>query len=138
MLRDKSILENFNLVEELDDESAASYSGGLSGTWQLKIIGAKPVVSQSPITASFENGQVSGQAFCNRYFASYETKGQLGRVGELEVGLIGTTAIGCQDSLTKQDLEYFNALKTASSYTINSNLLILSGGEEILVYEALV
>ena len=28
MLRDKSILENFDLVEALDDQSAALYSGG--------------------------------------------------------------------------------------------------------------
>ena len=139
MLRNKSILENFDLVEQLNDESAALYSGGgLSRNWQLKTIGDELVVSKSPITASFKDGKVSGKAFCNYYFANYETKREVGGVGELKVGLIGTTLMACKEPLMKQDFEYFNALETASSYTVTSDLLILSGGEATLVYKPLV
>ena len=133
MLKDTSILENFDLVEELDDESAALYSGGLSGTWQLKTIGGESVLSGNKITASFKDGQVSGKA-CNSYSASYETKGKVEGVGQLKVGLIISTAEACVGPGTNQYGEYFNALKDASSYTITNDLLILSGSET-LVYE---
>jgi heat shock protein HslJ len=138
MLTNNNILEDFNLVEDLDDESAALYSGGLSGDWQLKSIGGKPVLSDKKITISFKDGQISGRGFCNYYFASYETKGKIGGVGDLQVGLIGTTRMACKESLMKQDVEYFNALKETNSYIIPFDLLILSGERKNLVYEPLV
>ncbi len=139
MLKNKSILENFDLVEPLDDESAALYSGGeLSGTWQLKTIAAEPVLSKKKITASFKDGQVSGQSFCNSYLATYETKAGVEGVGELKVGLIGTTARACLGAAGNQESVYYNALQDASSYTVTNNLLILSGGAATLVYEPLV
>ena len=53
MLRDKSILESFDLVEELDDKSAALYSGGrLTRSWRLQPIGGEPVSSKREIAAS--------------------------------------------------------------------------------------
>ena len=136
MLKDKSILESFDLVEELDDESAASYSGGeLTGNWILTTIGGETVISEREITASFIDGRVSGQAFCNLYFAPYETKGEVGGVGALKVGLMGTTLRACQEPLMKQDFEYFNALGEVSSYAVTNEFLILYGGKETLVFE---
>ena len=136
MLRDKSILENFDLVEELDDKSAALYSGGeVSGTWGLKLMGGKPVLSKREITASFQDGQVGGQSFCNSYSASYETTEEVGGVGKLKVGLIMTTAMGCLGPSGKLESEYYNALQDANSYTATSNSLILSGGPKTLLYE---
>ncbi len=138
MLKAQSIFENFDLVDELDDESAALYSGGgVSGTWQLKTIDGESVLSKREITATFKDGRVSGQGFCNLYFAPYETKGEVAGVGELKVGLMGTTLMACQEPLMKQDSQYFNALETTSSYTVTSDFLILSG-DQTLVYKPLV
>lgn len=95
-----------------------------------QLVSAVPGVE---VTATFEDGQVSGQSGCNRYFASYTVDGN-----NLTVELGGSTMMACPDPLMVLEQEYLAALGSAASYQISdSELQILnSDGELVLAFEA--
>lgn len=95
---------------------------GLSGTtWDVIAYnnGKEAVVSLiigTEITALFgEDGQLTGNAGCNDYFASYETDGD-----QITIGLPGVTQKYCSEpeGLMEQEQAYLTALQTAATYKI--------------------
>jgi heat shock protein HslJ len=85
-----------------------SYNNGKEAVVSL-IIG-------SEITANFgEDGQLTGNASCNNYFASYETDGDM-----ISIGPAGATEMFCSEpeGVMEQEQQYLAALETADTYKI--------------------
>jgi len=85
-----------------------SYNNGKGGVVSV-IIGTE-------ITANFsEDGQLTGKAGCNDYFASYEVDGD-----KITIGLPGVTRKFCgePEGIMEQEQAYLTALQTAATYNI--------------------
>jgi heat shock protein HslJ len=76
------------------------------------------VIIGTEISANFgEDGQLTGSAGCNDYFAPYETGGD-----EITIGLPGATEKFCSepDGIMEQEQAYLAALQTAATYNIQA------------------
>jgi len=97
------------------------------------LVGPMP---DSRATASFQDGQVNGNASCNSYFGSYEADAE----GNLTVGALGMTEMFCMiDELMAQESDFLAALTSSASYLIAEDNLQIedADGKEILVFSAL-
>lgn len=107
-------------------------------TWVLQGITQEGGVVSSwvdaEITAEFASGQLTGNAGCNRYFASYETDGDA-----LQVGPVGRTEMACVDEERMAREEAFlAALEAVVGYQIKMDVLTLldSQGSPLLTLTA--
>ena len=87
----------------------------------------------APITATFQQGTVSGSGGCNTYTGPYSTSG-----GAISVGPLAITGVVCDPAVTEQETLYLARLQVANEYQIEGNQLRISGqiGSEnfILIY----
>ena len=106
----------------------------LNGDWEATSFfrpGAiTSVILGSTITATFDNGKLSGNAGCNTYNATYEVDGT-----KIAIGPIATTRRACADALVAtQETEYLAALELARTYSLGANgLTLLRDGGTIAV-----
>lgn len=107
----------------------AAQSQELAGTsWIVTGMndGNQAVVStllDTELTASFgADGQVSGSAGCNRYFASFSIEGQA-----IKIGAPGATKMFCGEpaGLMEQESQFLKALESAATYRISGGTLTL-------------
>lgn len=85
--------------------------------------GAVEPLAGSRMTARFgTDGQVTGNAGCNRYFASYRQ-----HEGNLEVGMAGATRMFCADppGLMDQEGHFLEALRSSTTIVISGDRLEL-------------
>jgi heat shock protein HslJ len=78
--------------------------------------GVVSLILDTEITATFdEEGQLTGNAGCNNYFASYEIDGD-----KISIGPAGATAMFCTEpeGIMEQEQQYLAALQTAATYKI--------------------
>ena len=93
--------------------------------------GVVSVIIGTEITANFgEDGQLTGNASCNNYFASYETEGD-----SISIGPVGATEMFCgePEGVMEQEQQYLAALGTAETYKITGLRLELRTAEGSLV-----
>ena len=103
---------------------AASQS--LEGTsWQVISYnngrgGVVSVIIGSEITADFSADEITGNAGCNGYFASYRTSGDT-----ILVGPAGSTMMACDSppGVMEQETEYLAALASAATFSIEGERL---------------
>ncbi len=79
------------------------------------------VLLGTEISANFgADGQVSGNAGCNQYFASYSVDGNA-----IEIGQTATTFMFCEEppGVMEQESEYLAALQSAATYRIEGDML---------------
>ncbi|MGZ4927767.1 MAG: META domain-containing protein [Halobacteriota archaeon] len=108
-------------------------------TWKLTSLvtetGMNKTVPNTTITATFEDGNVTGSSGCNRYFGSY----QLNKT-QIKIGPIGSTLMFCADpeGVMTQETSYQLLLLNVTSYVISDNILTLSdsSGNPQFVFEA--
>ncbi len=97
--------------------------------------GMNNTLPNTTITATFEDGNVTGSSGCNRYFGSY----QLNKT-QIKIGPIGSTLIFCADpdGVMTQETSYHLLLLNVTSYAISNDKLTLSDsqGNPQLVFEA--
>jgi heat shock protein HslJ len=82
------------------------------------------VIAGTTINAVFDqNGEITGSAGCNHYFASYTTTGTA-----LSVGSAGSTKMHCTGpaGVMIQESSYLTSLGKSASYTITGNRLDLA------------
>jgi len=99
----------------------------LQGTsWTLKSYSGKDLIPGSEMSATFKDGNISGTASCNRYFASYQTKGET-----LIIEGLGWTEMACLDpeGIMAQESEIMRMLGAAVSYTIQGERLVIQDAE---------
>lgn len=85
-------------------------------------------VDGTTITASFQDGQVSGIASCNNYFAAYETDGDT-----ISFGPVGSTLMACEPDVSAQEFAYLASLDAADTFSIDGDTMTLSSGDTVLV-----
>ena len=93
--------------------------------------GVVSVVIGTEITADFgEDGQLTGNASCNNYFASYETEGD-----SITIGPAGATMMFCgePEGIMEQEQQYLAALETAATYKITGLTMEMRTSEGSLV-----
>jgi heat shock protein HslJ len=112
--------------------SKVSLAGSM---WSLSAITGKDLVPGTIITAQFTaDGKVSGSAGCNRYSATYSTKGS-----SIEItSEIASTMMACEQEIMDQEQAYLQALKGIKTYSIAGDQLTLKGADDqsSLVYQA--
>ena len=81
------------------------------------------VIAGTTITAVFgEDGQVSGSAGCNRYFASYNVTGT-----SLSISPAGSTKMACgAPGVMQQESTYLTLISQAKTFTIKGDRLTLA------------
>jgi putative lipoprotein len=70
------------------------------------------------ITLSFGAGEVSGNAGCNAFRASYTTEGP-----RIRLGPAATTRRACEEALMTQERLFLAALASAVTWSIDGNVL---------------
>lgn len=106
--------------------------------WTLTLITGSdgdvhPPIPRTTITASFENGKISGTAGCNHYFGAYTA------ADNIVINEMSWTEMFCMDpeGVMEQETQYLDILRDVTTYTIPENQLTL-GTEDgrALVYHA--
>lgn len=117
------------------DGTSIAPTGSLDGTrWVLASMtrdGAEtPPVSGSTVTLNFEtNGQAGGNAGCNSYGGSYETRGN-----SITFLNVVSTLMACADqAINEQESAYLNALNQAATYELTGDSLTITetGGGQL-------
>jgi len=110
----------------------------LEGTlWRLEAFGIADAVSSllanTEITAIFEKGKVTGYSGCNWYGADYELEGN-----NLKLGFAQQTVRAClQEGVLEQEQTFAEALRTATSFTIEADRLTLTHPGGALIFRAM-
>lgn len=114
-----------------------NFGRGLEGpTWvvqEMSVDGTMTApIPESPPSAVFEEGAVSGTSGCNSYNGSYEAND-----GSLTFGPLATTLMACTPELMAQETVYFELLGQVDSYEVRGDELTLSNGDTVLIrYES--
>lgn len=114
-----------DLVLSRVDPTAASASRDLEGSsWILEDLEGAGVVADTRVTLDFaEKGRVTGSGSCNRYFATVEISGS-----SIRFGAVGATRMACATAVSLQEVKYFEALESASRFTLEGGVLSIYGG----------
>ncbi|WP_237168560.1 META domain-containing protein [Paracoccus shandongensis] len=95
------------------------------GEWKVVSLGGQNVVTGSPATLLFsEDGQVSGNASCNRLVASYTVRGS-----EISITPGGTTMMMCPPELMEQEQKMMGLLQAVDTYRIDESGALVLGRE---------
>ncbi|HUW13873.1 MAG TPA: META domain-containing protein [Anaerolineae bacterium] len=115
--------------------AACAGAGGTTGdplkgtSWRLTTLGGAGLIPGTEITATFEDGEVSGKA-CNIYGGKYQVSGDT-----LTISQVFMTEMACVDpqGIMEQETAFFNLLTSAQSFKLtDGGLRILgAGGEEL-------
>jgi heat shock protein HslJ len=105
-------------------------SDPLDGTsWRLTMLDGASLVPGTEITATFEDGEVSGKA-CNIYGGQYQVSGD-----KLTITRVFWTEMACMDpqGIMEQETAFFNLLTSAQSFKLTAGRLLIvgAGGEEL-------
>ena len=106
---------------------AACVEAGKANTeWVLASVDGTAVDYTATLSLA-EQGRITGQAPCNRYFADLTRQGT-----EFKLGMIGATRLACLQ--IKGEAEYFQALQAIDSVSETAGQLTLSGGGRQMVF----
>jgi heat shock protein HslJ len=76
------------------------------------------VLADATIVMQFDDGEVSGNAGCNTFRASYTTDGD-----RVEFGPATTTRMACDEALMNQEREFLAALVSSVTWTVEAGVL---------------
>ena len=107
------------------DVIGTAQGGQLEGvTWQLStyIEGGSSIAvpDQAAATATFANGQVSGNNGCNSYSGPYQASGST-----LSIGPLASTLMGCGPIQSALESAFMTLFQNAGSYTATSAALTI-------------
>ena len=113
--------------------SGAAGNDPLDGTsWELWAYRKTKPIPGSIITATFEDGKVSGSGGCNTYFGSYQVDGENITISELAI-----TEMACMEPEGVMDQEslIMEYLGDAQRFELQENrLMIFRGDREALTF----
>lgn len=86
-----------------------------AGTWVVREIGGRPAVADAQTTLRLGEGRITGWGGCNGYSG-------LGRIegGEVRIGMLATTKMGCAPDLLEQEAAFTSALPRSVRYEIDA------------------
>lgn len=110
-----------------------NFGRGLEGpTWivqEMSIDGTMTApIPESPPSAVFEEGAVSGSSGCNNYNGSYQASD-----GSMTFGPFASTQMACIPELMAQETVYFGLLGQVDSYEVSGDELTLRSGDTVLI-----
>lgn len=95
--------------------------------WKVTSLAGTAPLTEHPITFAIDaEGQINGNASCNRFGGAC----QFGP-GTMEVGPLRTTRRACEPDIMQQEQKFLSLLEAASSWEISESTLVLrsSSGE---------
>jgi heat shock protein HslJ len=97
-------------------QSTAAQSPALAGAeWHVEDIAGRGMVDNSRVTLRFStDGRLAGSASCNRYMATYSTRGRT-----LVIGPPATTRMACPPALMQQERRFLTMLATVTRFEID-------------------
>ena len=95
------------------------------GEWLVEYINGRGVIDNARTTLVFgEDGRLSGDTACNRYFGSYAMEGV-----SIKVENVGATKRACPSAVMDQESRFLETLNNVDTYRIDgTGALILSTG----------
>ena len=123
-------------------------ANGLSGTASMAILinanleGTNWILQNTipgtTISLVFANGNLTGFGGCNSYNAGYTTTLAAGPANNITVSSISSTGALCSEEIMSQEQAFFTSLRSATSYLISGNSLILTlaDGSELIFFAA--
>ena len=116
-------------------ESTYSGCGGdpailLHGEWLIEEIGGKAIIAKSRPTINFgDDGQISGNGSCNRYFGPYALSGE-----GLKISDLASSMMACEQPLMDQEALPLKSLRETSRFEIKAgNVLALLRNDGVSV-----
>jgi len=110
--------------EEAAPGDAITATTGIEGvTWQVTEFTGADGVAAAPVadaTIAFRNGQVSGNAGCNGFFAGYTVDGS-----QLTVSQGGSTLMACEEATMAQEQAILASLEHIATYALSDGQLTL-------------
>lgn len=100
-----------------------------NSAWTLNVFGDKALPEGVTVTARFVDGRVDGLAGCNRYFASYEVKGD-----SLHLGPVGRTKMMCPDPQMAVEESFLAAMGQPIAFRLGSDGLTLANDKIALSF----
>lgn len=97
-------------------------------TWVLN-----NTIEGTEITATFEDGKVSGSAGCNSYSGTYEST-RAAYNSTITISELAVTQMMCEEDVMAQETKYLAALGSASTYGSLSNILVIAHPGGTLVF----
>ena len=101
-------------------------------SWELVTYGETKPIAGTSITATFEDGQVSGSAGCNTYFGSYQVSGDKMRVGDMAM-----TEMAClePEGAMEQEQVFAETMRDAQTFRLaDGELQIIGADGEALTF----
>ena len=100
---------------------SGSAKNDLNGTaWTLISFNGESLITDTAMTASFEDEQVNGSASCNHYFGSYTNKGD-----QIQIEGLGWTEMAClnPDGVMDQEQQLMRMFSQAATISIQGQRL---------------
>jgi heat shock protein HslJ len=88
--------------------------------WELLALAEDPVLVDAPVTLTFSEGRIGGNAGCNQYFASYSVKGD-----SLRLGPAGATKKLCPEPIMAQEDRFLAFLGEVSTFRLRDGQLLI-------------
>ena len=89
----------------------------LGTPYQVEWIGERPLVDRSHLTVTLgADGRAYGHAGCNRWFSSYQAKGN-----QLSFSQAGATRMMCAPALMEQEQRFLQALGQVKRWEMGEN-----------------
>lgn len=108
-------------------------NGSLNETaWTLVSYNGTALLSDSAMTAFFEDGDVNGSSSCNHYFGSYKIKGD-----QIQIEGLGWTEMACMnpEGIMLQEQQLMSMFSESASFTIQGQVLqILTVSGEVMEF----
>ncbi len=87
----------------------------LTGPWRVFSMSEGPAIpADAEAIFDFQNGRISGRAFCNRFNASFEREGP-----EITFGQAATTRMACPGPLMALERTFLDILAAANAATVD-------------------
>lgn len=113
-------------------------SGGASmtqqlggGIWRLQTLNGQLAITGSDVSLEFSDGRIGGSSGVNRMFGSFSASDD----GAVQFSAIGATRRAGPPDLMRQEQTLFETLQSATRFTIDGNILTISGpnGDAVFV-----
>ena len=93
--------------------------------WKVITFAGQTPLADHPITFEFDNeGNIAGDASCNRFGGSCQIEGD-----KIKVGPLRSTRRACQPEIMQQEHKFLALLAAATEWSIEGNQLVLTGSE---------
>lgn len=84
-------------------------------TYIAEWIGDEPVIGRTPLSLTFNEDRVYGNAGCNHWFATYERDGQ-----QIRFSNIGSTRKMCPELIMKQEHHFLELLSQVERWDVSN------------------